>query len=66
MSKTILRPALAACLLLGALSAAATVNVAATTSNLGMLARTIGGDAVKVTVLARPIATLISCRPSRA
>jgi zinc/manganese transport system substrate-binding protein len=41
-------------LLLGALSAEATVNVAATTSNLGMLVRTIGGDAVKVTVLAPP------------
>ena len=41
-------------LLLGALSAEATVNVAATTSNLGMLVRTVGGDAVKVTVLAPP------------
>ena len=41
-------------LLLLSLSAEATVNVAATTSNMGMLVRTVGGEAVKVTVLAPP------------
>lgn len=41
-------------LLLLSLPAEAAVNVAATTSNLGMLVRTVGGDGVKVTVLAPP------------
>ena len=51
MTKARLLPLL---LLLLALPAEAAVNVAATTSNLGMLGRTVGGDAVKVTVLAPP------------
>ncbi|MEK8090052.1 metal ABC transporter substrate-binding protein [Thermithiobacillus plumbiphilus] len=34
--------------------AQAAINVVATTSSMGMLARTVGGDAVKVTVLAPP------------
>ena len=39
-------------LLLAALPAAAEIRVAATTPNMGMLAETIGGDAVDVTVMA--------------
>lgn len=35
-------------------SAAATLDVVATTGSMGMLARVVGGDAVKVTVLAQP------------
>lgn len=34
--------------------AGAAVNVVATTSSMGMLARTVGGDAVKITVLSPP------------
>jgi zinc/manganese transport system substrate-binding protein len=45
---------LAALLVGSATQSAAALNVAATTSNLGMLARVVGGDAVKVTVLAPP------------
>ncbi|HYN42612.1 MAG TPA: zinc ABC transporter substrate-binding protein, partial [Thermoanaerobaculia bacterium] len=41
-------------LLFCGLPAQATLTVAATTSNMGMLVRTIGGDSVKVTVLAPP------------
>lgn len=41
-------------LLLGAFPAPAALNVAATTSNMGMLARVVGGDGVTVTVLAPP------------
>ncbi len=54
MTKTTLRAAVAAALLLAGPSASAAIDVAATTSNMGMLARTVGGDAVKVTVLAPP------------
>jgi len=39
-------------LLLAALPAAAEIRIAATTPNMGMLAETIGGDAVDVTVMA--------------
>ncbi len=35
-------------------ASAATLNVVATTSSMGMLARVVGGDAVRVTVLAPP------------
>jgi zinc/manganese transport system substrate-binding protein len=35
-------------------TAAAALNVVATTSSMGMLARTVGGDAVKITVLSPP------------
>jgi zinc/manganese transport system substrate-binding protein len=38
----------------GTVSAGAAVNVVATTSSMGMLARTVGGDAVKITVLSPP------------
>ncbi len=38
----------------GVASAGAAVNVVATTSSMGMLARTVGGDAVKITVLSPP------------
>ena len=38
----------------GAASTSAAVNVVATTSSMGMLARTVGGDAVKITVLSPP------------
>jgi zinc/manganese transport system substrate-binding protein len=41
-------------LLLGAAPAHAAVDVVATTSSMGMLARTVGGEAVKVTVLSPP------------
>ncbi len=41
-------------LLLGTPAAFAALNVAATTSNMGMLARTVGADGVSVTVLAPP------------
>lgn len=46
--------------------ASATVNVVATTSGMGMLARAIGGDAVQVTVLAPPDrdAHFLQARPS--
>lgn len=53
MPKKTLLPFLLVLLLCG-LPAQATLTVAATTSNMGMLARTIGGDSVKVTVLAPP------------
>jgi zinc/manganese transport system substrate-binding protein len=39
---------------LAAVPAPAAVNVVATTSSMGVLARTVGGDAVKVTVLSPP------------
>lgn len=39
-------------LLLAAMPAAAEIRIAATTANMGMLAETIGGDAVDVTVMA--------------
>ena len=45
---------LALLLVAGPTAAAAALNVAATTSNVGMLARVVGGDAVAVTVLAPP------------
>jgi zinc/manganese transport system substrate-binding protein len=41
-------------LLLATSAADASLSVVASTSNMGMLARTVGGDAVKVTVLAPP------------
>jgi zinc/manganese transport system substrate-binding protein len=46
--------------------ACAAVNVVATTSSMGMLARTVGGDAVKVTVLSPPDrdAHFLLARPS--
>jgi zinc/manganese transport system substrate-binding protein len=40
--------------LLSAAPVQAAVNVVATTSSMGMLARTVGGDAVEITVLAPP------------
>ena len=40
--------------LLVAAAAHAAVNVVATTTSMGMLARTVGGDRVRVTVLAPP------------
>ncbi len=46
--------ALAAASALAAAPAHSAVNVVATTSSMGMLARTVGGDAVKVTVLSPP------------
>jgi zinc/manganese transport system substrate-binding protein len=46
--------ALAAASALAATPAHSAVNVVATTSSMGMLARTVGGDAVKVTVLSPP------------
>ena len=46
--------ALAALLALAAAPAHPAVNVVATTSSMGMLARTVGGDAVKVTTLSPP------------
>ncbi len=45
---------LASALLATALPAAAAMNVVATTSSMGVLANAVGGDAVKVTVLAPP------------
>ncbi len=47
-------------------AAQAEVNVVATTSSMGMLARTVGGDAVTVTVLAPPDrdAHFLQARPS--
>ncbi|MHB8798325.1 MAG: metal ABC transporter substrate-binding protein [Thermoanaerobaculia bacterium] len=45
---------LASALLAAALPAAAAMNVVATTSSMGVLANAVGGDAVKVTVLAPP------------
>jgi len=50
----ITRMALAAGALLIAAGGEAAVNVVATTSSMGMLARTVGGDRVRVTVLAPP------------
>ena len=43
-----------ACALLVSAPAYAAVNVVATTASMGMLARTVGGDRVRVTVLAPP------------
>lgn len=53
-------------LLLGAGTALARVEVVATTSAMGMLARTVGADAVRVTVLAPPDrdAHYLQARPS--
>jgi zinc/manganese transport system substrate-binding protein len=45
---------LIACILLAAGRAQAAVDVVATTSSMGMLARTVGGEAVRVTILAPP------------
>lgn len=42
------------CALLLSASAHAAVNIVATTASMGMLARTVGGDRVRVTVLAPP------------
>ena len=39
---------------LAATPSPASVRVVATTSSMGMLARTVGGDAVKITVLSPP------------
>lgn len=52
--------------LLFAVTAEARLQVAATTSNMGMLARTIGGDAVQVRVMAPPDrdAHYLEARPS--
>lgn len=52
--------------LLAAATAQATVEVVATTSSMGMLARTVGGDAVSVRVLAPPDrdAHYLQARPS--
>lgn len=57
---------IAVTLLLAAAVAGAQVNIAATTSNMGMLARTIGGDAVQVRVMAPPDrdAHYLEARPS--
>lgn len=54
MKKTLLASSLALALLVAAGDSAAALNVAATTSNMGMLARVVGGDSVGVTVLAPP------------
>jgi zinc/manganese transport system substrate-binding protein len=54
MNRKLLVAALAAASALNAVPAQSAVNVVATTSSMGMLARTVGGDAVKVTVLAPP------------
>ena len=53
-------------LLLAAMSAYAEVRVVATVPNMGMLAETVGGDAVRVTVLAPPDrdAHYLEARPS--
>jgi zinc/manganese transport system substrate-binding protein len=53
-------------LLLAAVTAQATVEVVATTSTMGMLTRTVGGDAVSVQVLAPPDrdAHYLQARPS--
>src|SRR5690349_12401572 len=40
--------------LVGALTAHAKLNIVATTADLGSIAREVGGDEVKVTILARP------------
>ena len=48
------RVAFGACALLVSASGQAAVNVVATTASMGMLARTVGGDRVRVTVLAPP------------
>jgi zinc/manganese transport system substrate-binding protein len=53
MNRKLLVVALAAASLAAA-PAPAAVNVVATTSSMGMIARTVGGDAVKVTVLSPP------------
>ena len=49
-----MRISLLSLLLLAAGAADGALSVVATTSNMGMLARTVGGDAVRVTVLAPP------------
>jgi zinc/manganese transport system substrate-binding protein len=54
MNRKLLVAALAAASALAAAPAHSAVNVVATTSSMGMLARTVGGDAVKVTVLSPP------------
>lgn len=53
MTRRLTAPALAA-FSLAAAPALADLNVVATTSSMGMLAHTVGGDAVKVTVLSPP------------
>jgi zinc/manganese transport system substrate-binding protein len=52
--KLLVVAALAVASTLAAAEARSAVNVVATTSSMGMLARTVGGDAVKVTVLSPP------------
>jgi zinc/manganese transport system substrate-binding protein len=54
MKRKLLVVALVAASALAAVPARCAVNVVATTSSMGMLARTVGGDAVKVTVLSPP------------
>ena len=54
MNRKLLVAALAAASTMAAAEARSAVNVVATTSSMGMLARTVGGDAVKVTVLSPP------------
>jgi zinc/manganese transport system substrate-binding protein len=54
MTRKLLVAALAGASALAAVPAHSAVNVVATTSSMGMLARMVGGDAVKVTVLSPP------------
>src|SRR5438067_13590219 len=53
-------------IVLGAFSAQAKINVAATLPDLGSLAREVGGDNVDVTVLAKPTedSHFVDARPS--
>ena len=57
---------LAAALLAAAVPATAALNVVATTSSMGVLVKSVGGDAVKLTVLAPPDrdAHMLQARPS--
>ncbi len=54
MTRSLVLAAALAATALAAPPARAAVNVVATTASMGMLARTVGGDAVKVTVLSPP------------
>lgn len=54
MTRNTLVAILAAASALQAAPAQSALNVVATTSSMGMLARTVGGDAVKITVLSPP------------
>lgn len=60
------KAALASVLFFLAAPAAAALNVVATTSSVGVVARAVGGDAVKITVLAPPDrdAHMLQARPS--